>query len=251
MNARVAGPRSGTRIALVDDHVLFAESLDIVLTVEGHEVRRIALPESTRNVSSLLPAILRARPSIVLLDLDLGVNGHGGKLIEPLCQADIAVVVVTGTLDRVEWGDCMRNGARKVLPKSMHLNEILATVRRINNGLSVITADERTELVQLWHHQRAASHELHHRLSQLTTREREVLGHLWHGHQVRDIAAMSVVSEATVRTQVKSILAKLEVGSQLAAVGMAHRVGWRPLKRELPGGMTELGYAHPVARGLP
>jgi DNA-binding NarL/FixJ family response regulator len=37
-----------------------------------------------------------------------------------------------------------------------------------------------------------------------------------------------VVAEATVRTQVKSILAKLEVSSQLAAVGLAHRVGWRP-----------------------
>ena len=36
------------------------------------------------------------------------------------------------------------------------------------------------------------------------------------------------MAEATVRTQVKSILAKLEVTSQLAAVGLAHRVGWKP-----------------------
>jgi two-component system, NarL family, nitrate/nitrite response regulator NarL len=54
-----------------------------------------------------------------------------------------------------------------------------------------------------------------------------VLGHLMEGHTVHDIAALSVVSEATVRTQVKSILAKLEVSSQIAAVGMAHHVGWR------------------------
>ena len=45
------------------------------------------------------------------------------------------------------------------------------------------------------------------------------------GHTVRDIARISVVSEATVRTQVKSILAKLEVSSQLAAVGLAHEIG--------------------------
>ena len=43
---------------------------------------------------------------------------------------------------------------------------------------------------------------------------------------VRAIAQDSVVSEATVRTQVKSILGKLEVSSQLAAVGLAHRMGW-------------------------
>ena len=47
------------------------------------------------------------------------------------------------------------------------------------------------------------------------------------GRAVREIAGLSVVSEATVRTQVKSILAKLEVSSQLAAVGMAHEIGWQ------------------------
>jgi DNA-binding NarL/FixJ family response regulator len=243
-------PRGGARVALVEDHVLFAESLEIALSVEGHDVRRIVLPESSRTVSTLLPAILRVRPSIVLLDLDLGHHGNGSGLIEPLCRAGIAVVVVTGNPDRVEWGECMRYGARKVMAKSTHLNEILATVRRINNGLAVITADERAELLQLWHTQRAISHELRHRLGQLTHREQEVLGHLMHGHQVRDIATIGVVSEATVRTQVKSILAKLEVGSQLAAVGLAHRAGWRPPQRELPTRMTELGYAHPGAHDL-
>jgi two-component system nitrate/nitrite response regulator NarL len=37
-----------------------------------------------------------------------------------------------------------------------------------------------------------------------------------------------VVSEATLRTQVKSILAKLEVTSQLAAVAVAHQAQWQP-----------------------
>ena len=48
------------------------------------------------------------------------------------------------------------------------------------------------------------------------------------GQTVREIARSAVVSEATVRTQVKSILAKLEVSSQLAAVGLANQVGWQP-----------------------
>ena len=66
------------------------------------------------------------------------------------------------------------------------------------------------------------------KLELLTPREREVLAHLMLGRPVREIAHVSFVSEATVRTQVKSILAKLEVTSQLAAVGVAHRVEWRP-----------------------
>jgi hypothetical protein len=44
-----------------------------------------------------------------------------------------------------------------------------------------------------------------------------------------------VVSVATVRTQVKSILAKLEVTSQLAAVGLAHQVDWKaPVAARVP-----------------
>ena len=54
-----------------------------------------------------------------------------------------------------------------------------------------------------------------------------MLGALIEGRTVRAIATDSVVSEATVRTQVKSILGKLEVSSQLAAVGMANQIGWK------------------------
>jgi len=51
---------------------------------------------------------------------------------------------------------------------------------------------------------------------------------LMSGLQVVEIARQSFVSESTVRTQVKAVLAKLQVGSQLTAVGLAHAAQWRP-----------------------
>ncbi len=246
MNQRTTTPPPGTRIALVEDHVLFAESLDIALTIQGHDVRRIDLPEHTRSVNTLLPAILRANPRIVLLDLDLGTHGNGVRLIEPLARAGIAVVVVTGNADHVLWGECMRNGARRVIPKSTRLNEIIATVRRICNGLPVVKTEEREELLQLWHAHRATTHELRRRLEQLTHREQVVLGELMLGNQVREIAALSVVSEATLRTQVKSILAKLGVSSQLAAVAIAHQAEWQPPRRRRRPQPLRLARAQPV-----
>ena len=54
-----------------------------------------------------------------------------------------------------------------------------------------------------------------------------MLGLLMQGHTVRDVARHSNTAETTVRTQVKSILAKIEVSSQLAAVGLAYQIGWR------------------------
>jgi DNA-binding NarL/FixJ family response regulator len=91
-----------------------------------------------------------------------------------------------------------------------------------------MTREEREELLREWASERAGLVELTSRLDQLTVREREVLAHLMKGRTVREIAADGVVAEATVRTQVKAILAKLHVTSQLAAVGLAHKVGWRP-----------------------
>ena len=218
--------RSNVRVLIIEDHMLFAESLELALALEGYDVRRADTEGG--SASTLLSAAIRAKPRIVLLDLDLGRIGPGTRLIRPLVTAGINVVVVTASSDEVRWGECLRAGARTVLRKTRPLNEILAAVRKINHGFPVMDRDERERLIQLWHAQRQERERLHRRLLLLTPREQEVLGHLMKGHTVRDIAAMSVVSEATVRTQVKSILSKLEVSSQLAAVGLAHHVGWRP-----------------------
>ena len=174
-----------------------------------------------------MATIIRQRPRVVLLDLDLGRFGDGLRLIEPMARSGANVVVVTGSTDQARWGDAVRPVPARCSSKSQPLRDILATVRRITAGLPVMDREEREELLGAWSRQRFESQGQRERLDLLTVREREVLGHLMKGRAVREIAGLSVVSEATVRTQVKSILAKLEVSSQLAAVGMAHEIGWR------------------------
>jgi DNA-binding NarL/FixJ family response regulator len=227
-DTRPRSARAQFRILIVEDHTLFAESLELVLSVEGYDVRRMAVPESASSPGTLLSSLVRLRPRIVLLDLDLGRFGDGVRLIAPLARSGINVVVVTSSTDRGRWGEAIRCGARTVLSKGQPLSSILGTVRRINEGLPVMTYEEREDLLRAWHQQRSELQETTAKLSLLTLRESQVLGQLMHGRTVHDIATRSVVSEATVRTQVKSILAKLEVSSQLAAVGLAHQVGWRP-----------------------
>jgi DNA-binding NarL/FixJ family response regulator len=227
-DVRSRSARAQLRILIVEDHLLFAESLELVLSVEGYDVRRIDVPESASSPGSLLSCLVRLRPRIVLLDLDLGSFGDGARLIGPLARVGINVVVVTASTDRARWGEAVRYGARTVLSKGQPLSSILATVRRINEGQPVMTYEEREEFLRAWHQQRSELQVTSARLALLTARESQVLGRLMQGRTVHDIARASVVSEATVRTQVKSILAKLRVSSQLAAVGMAHQVGWRP-----------------------
>ena len=62
-------------------------------------------------------AAIRTRPRIVLLDLDLGGFGDGADLINPLARTGANVVVVTASVDRARWGECVRHGARKVIDK--------------------------------------------------------------------------------------------------------------------------------------
>jgi DNA-binding NarL/FixJ family response regulator len=227
-DTRPRSARAQVRILIVEDHVLFAESLELVLSVEGYDVRRIAVPDSPNSPGTLLSTLVRLRPRIVLLDLDLGRFGDGVRLIAPLARVGINVVVVTASTDRARWGEAIRCGARTVLSKKLPLSSILSTSRRINEGQPVLSYEEREDLLRAWHQQRSELQERMARLSLLTARESQVLGQLMQGCTVHDIATQSVVSEATVRTQVKSILAKLEVTSQLAAVGAAHKVGWYP-----------------------
>lgn len=223
-----AQARSSVRILIVEDHALFAESLDLALSLEGYDVRRLALPEIGGSMASLRAVALRLRPRIALLDLDLGRFGDGAALIRPLSEAGTNVVVVTASNDKGRWGSCVRLGARKVISKGSPLHETLATVRRLHQGLPVMTTDELESLLKAWRDTRQELDEQRNRLERLTPREKQVLAHLTRGVTVREIAKRSVVSEATVRTQVKSILSKLEVSSQLAAVGMANHVGWQP-----------------------
>jgi len=222
----VTAAQGPVRVALVEDHVLFAESLEIALVSEGHDVRRIPLPTHSRSVSSILPAVLRAQARVVLLDLDLGILGNAISLVAPIAESGSAVVVVTATNDQARWGECLRYGAKTVLSKNAPLHDILVTIRRIGNGLPVLDRAVRDELLHAWHSQRQEIQVARHRLELLSPRESQILGQLVDGHQVSEIARAAVVSEATVRTQVKSILAKLEVSSQIAAVGLAHRASW-------------------------
>ena len=220
-------PSDEARVVIVDDHQLFAQALEIALNAAGHRAERLALPV-TASSGPLISKVLQREPDLVLLDLDLGPHGDGLSVIEPVARTGTAVVVVTGTEEPGRWASAVMSGARKVLPKTSPLPTVVATVDRLLKGLPVMSREEREELLEAWVQHRAGHEQVWTTFDRLTLRESEVLGLLMQGHTVREVARHSNVAETTVRTQVKSILAKLEVSSQLAAVGLAYQIGWRP-----------------------
>jgi two-component system nitrate/nitrite response regulator NarL len=216
------------RVTIVDDHSLFAESLAIALRARDLDVCTVVPDPSTTTFPQLGRAIVKTQPRLVLLDLDLGVSGDGMRLVSGLASAGVCVVIVTGSSDRVRQGEALANGARAVIEKSAPFAEIVSAVERVRNRLPVISRHEREELLGAYREAAASSRDLRRRFGSMTRREAEVLGQLMSGKQVSEIARLRFVSESTVRTQVKSILAKLQVNSQLTAVGLAHQLSWQP-----------------------
>ncbi len=70
----------------------------------------------------------------------------------------------------------------------------------------------------------------------LSRRERQVLSSLMRAQSVREISREAYVSVPTVRSQIRSILVKLEVRSQLAAVVLAYRSGWSAAEPDVEAG---------------
>jgi two-component system, NarL family, nitrate/nitrite response regulator NarL len=225
-----------TRVTVVDDHSLFAESMVIALRAQGYLACCVIPDAASARSAHLEQSVMATHPDIVLLDLDLGAAGSGMRIASTLSGEGISVVVVTGDADPSRRGEALSNGAATVLSKSGPLSETLGAIARVSNGLAAMSREEREQLLSAWRATAEAEGELRARFDQLTTREAEVLGQLMTGKQVSEIARLRFVSESTVRTQVKAVLAKLQVGSQLTAVGIAHQVRWRPPapEREFP-----------------
>ncbi len=187
------------------------------------EVATAATPEA------LLDDARRTRPAVVLLDLDLGPPlGSGLDLIGPLLAAGATVVMVTGVTDRARLGACLEAGAAGVVSKAVGLPDLLTAVSRAARGESALDPAERDGLLAAL---RARRLDESHRLApfwSLSGREQEVLARLVSGEQAEAIAAGSFVSVSTVRSQIRAILLKLGVKSQLAAVALARQAGWPP-----------------------
>jgi two-component system nitrate/nitrite response regulator NarL len=219
--------RSGRiKVAIVDQHLLFTECLGLALERRNYSHCVVPVPAGLGQTDRVLARLLAVHPDVLLVNADRGQLCEGGALITPMVRAGVAVVVVTETADEAQWGWCLEHGARVVLPKNASLASVVSAVRRVSQDQMVLERPERERLIAVSRRQALRRRDARQRLQELSPQEGEILRHLMSGRTVREIAVVRVVSEATVRTQVKAILAKLNLQSQIAAVAAAHHAGW-------------------------
>lgn len=103
---------------------------------------------------------------------------------------------------------------------------MLGAVRSAARGQLTADATESDQLRRLLRQQRKDHAERLAPFARLSPRERDVLSHLVEGRSAEAIAAAGYVSLSTVRSQIRAVLGKLEVNSQLAAVAAVRAAGW-------------------------
>ena len=220
-----ADPSPGRRVVVVDDHPLLAMGLKAQLEHAGMSVA-VVNPVKTPD---LVERILGFGPDLVLVDLDMPVDGGGVGLTQRLVDAGQAVAVLTGSTDRTLWAQCLENGAIALLTKDESLDTLIDDIGKLLAGESV-RQHQRLTLIDEYREQEIAMADRRRGFDQLSERESQVLTGLMTGLSPASLADRDFVSVQTVRTQIKSVLAKLGVNSQLAAVARAHESGWEPVE---------------------
>jgi DNA-binding NarL/FixJ family response regulator len=158
----------------------------------------------------------RAQFGLLLSDLDRHERVEAAQAV--ISSLAVPWLVLAGTPRGPSWGAMYERGAVLVMPTSSGLEAVTGVIDSLAEGKRITTKRNRRELVREWREYAAERRELTDRMSLLSGREEDVLRKLYAGEPVRAIAEEGEVTEATVRSQVKSILRKLQVNSQLAAV---------------------------------
>jgi len=226
-------------VAVIDDHRLLAETLVDVLVGYGVAARTV----EGLTAAGILADLGANPPDAVILDYHLGGEiGTSAPLIPEIVKLGCAVLVVTGDMGRLIVAECLEAGAAGVLNKGVPAGAVLEGLSKAVAGRQIISDAERHELIQALRQERTRRTRRMVRFDELTPREAEVLRMICDGMSAAEIADESYVSLATVRSQIRAILMKLGVRSQLAAAAEARQSGWLEAT-SAPDGLPRTGSA--------
>ncbi|MFI5760333.1 response regulator [Streptomyces sp. NPDC051563] len=165
------------------------------------------------------------RPDLVLMDVQMprldGVSATRLVVAEGL--ADV-LVLTTFDLDEYVFG-ALRAGASGFLLKDADAAELIAAVRTVARGEGLIAPAVTRRLIAEFADPRPVRVPVPAAVESLTPREREVLGCLGGGLSNAEIAVRLEMAEATAKTHVSRVLAKLELRSRVQAAVLAQELG--------------------------
>jgi two-component system nitrate/nitrite response regulator NarL len=214
-------PARQTSVFVTSELVLVAEAVGEALAVRGFDTTTtdwLAAPANGKR-PGLAPDVgplTGRRVGLLISDLDSWDGLWAAWLL--ITQVPLPWVVLTSAPQGPSWGAALDAGARLVLPSSTGLERLCRVIGDVALGTMQTLSAEQEELVESWARLLERREEISQQVASLTPREREVLTMLHSGERIARIAQLLGVSPVTVRSQVKAVLRKLDVNSQLGAV---------------------------------
>jgi DNA-binding NarL/FixJ family response regulator len=207
-------------VVVADDQALVRDGLCMILSSQP-DITVVA--EAADGVEAVAAARAH-RPDVVLMDVRMpNLDGIGAT--REICASTAARVLVLTTFDLDEYVyDALRAGASGFLLKDMHRTELVAAVRTVAAGESLLAPTVTRRLIADVLRQRAPASPAPE-LSALTPREVDTLRQVARGLSNAEIAAELFVTEHTVKTHVSSVLAKLGLRDRVQAVVVAYESG--------------------------
>lgn len=198
------------RILSVDDHPVVREGI-VALIARQSDMELIAEASNGRDAVELFR---KHRPDVTLMDLQMPeMNGIDALSAIRLEFPNARIIVLTSYAGDIQVFRALRAGARAYLLTGMLRKELLETVRAVHSGQKRISSEVASEIAE------------HVTDDALTPREIDVLRLVAGGNANKEIAAQLGLTEETVKSHVKNILAKLGANDRTHAVTMGLKRG--------------------------
>lgn len=226
-HARTTGEGQGSaappvRILLVDEQPMLRAGFRAVLGAEAE----FDVVAETGDGRSALELARRLLPDVVVMEARAARLDAAG-LLRAIAAARLPVrvlVLAPHGLDPAALA-ALHAGAGGVLAKDVPAAELVAAIRALATGTSVLAPDLLAALLDRVEVEPADPPPPAHVLTVLTDREREVLGQVARGLSNAEIAQALSVSEATVKTHIGNLLTKLALRDRVQAVVLAYEAG--------------------------
>ncbi|MGB3602623.1 response regulator [Gordonia sp. (in: high G+C Gram-positive bacteria)] len=209
------------RVALVDDQPLFRGGIAMILESQD-DISVVTQASSAVNLAS---TVRITKPDVVLMDVRMpGIDGIAAtaQLVADLGESAPKVLVLT-TFDVDEAAArAIEAGASGFVLKDAQPDFLLAAVRAVADGSQVVAASATRKLFER-HGNRSATPGPEY--DALTAREREIMVRAANGLSNAEIAEAEFLSEATVKTHISRVLAKLSLRDRVQLVVYAYEHG--------------------------
>jgi two-component system, NarL family, response regulator LiaR len=199
------------RVMLVDDHTVVRSGLATFLRA----YEDLELVAQAKNGAEALNLCHIKKPDVILMDLMMpemdGIAATRAILNE---YPGIKIIAMTSFDEEELVHGVLAAGAMSYLLKNVTSDELAKAIRGAVSGRSTLSPEAARVLVQ-------ATRPTQDPWVDLTEREREVLNLVVQGRSNRQIADAMIISLATVKAHVSSILSKLQVSSRTEAIAYA------------------------------